>query len=100
MNLVYRKRVSGDLTDVYEWYERQQQGLGEELLADFDALIATIVEFPQSFTRIDDKVRRATMARFPYHVFYKIEIKRIIVLAVVHSARHPSTWPESRKRSH
>lgn len=99
MNLVYRKRVSDDLTDVYEWYERQQQGLGEELLADFDALIATIVEFPQSFVRVNDRVRRAPMKQFPYIVFYQVESKRIVVHAVIHQSRDPHIWPLPRKRS-
>jgi hypothetical protein len=75
MKLVYRKRVADEVSDVYEWYENQQQGLGEEFIANFEALIAAIVESPQIFARFDDKVRRATLTRFPYNVFYQAEKK-------------------------
>jgi toxin ParE1/3/4 len=100
MNLTYRRRVGYELNAITQWYEEQREGFGEEFLAEFDALIRVIDESPKTFALIDDKVRRAGMTRFPYNVFYQIEKKRIVILAVVHSSRHQSNWPQSRKRSH
>lgn len=100
MNLVYRRRVGYELNNICQWYERQRQGLDEEFIEEFDTLIKAIIEFPQAFMRVDDKVRRASMKRFPYNVFYQIESKRIVVLAVIHSARHPNEWPHFQRKSH
>ena len=99
MTLVYRKRVGHEVRDTYEWYESQRQGLGEEFIEDFGSVIASIVEFPQSFVRINDKIRRANLVRFPYLVFYQVESKRIVVHAVIHQSRDPHRWPLPRKRS-
>ncbi|MBK9261416.1 MAG: type II toxin-antitoxin system RelE/ParE family toxin [Polyangiaceae bacterium] len=99
MTLVYRKRVGDEVSAIYEWYESQRQGLGEEFIADFDAVVAMIVEFPQSFTRVNEKVRRANFKRFPYSVFYQVESKRIVVLSVIHQSRDSHIWPLPRKRT-
>lgn len=42
-------------------------------------------------------VRRAIVTRFPYAVFYQVEPKRVVVLAVIHTARDPRLWPQPRK---
>jgi plasmid stabilization system protein ParE len=43
-------------------------------------------------------VRRMIVSRFPYAVFYRVEADRIVVLAVLHTARDPESWPRPRTR--
>lgn len=95
--LVFRKRVGKDLAGGYRWYEEQRAGLGEELLAAVDASFDEIEEFPEMFACARGNVRRAIVNRFPYAVFYQIEPKRIVILAVLHTARDPRLWPQARK---
>lgn len=76
---------------------RRAPGLGEEFLGAVDASFDTIEKVPEMFARVDGEVRRALVSRFPYAVFYRIERKRIVVLAVLHTARDPSLWPRPRK---
>jgi len=99
MNLLYRKRVGSEVADIYEWYENERRGLGEEFILEFEALIKSIVEFPQSFARVNDRVRRANLNRFPYIVFYQVESKRVVVLAVIHQSRGSHSWPLPHKRT-
>ena len=96
---VLRRRAVDDLNGIYDWYENERQGLGPEFLDDFKHIAMSIQEFPQSFARVNDKVRRAKLKQFPYNVFYQVESKRIVVLAVIHAARDPHVWPLPRKRS-
>ena len=95
--LVFRRRVGKDLAGGYRWYEEQRAGLGEEFLAAVDASFDTIEEFPEMFARVRGHVRRAILTRFPYAVFYQIEPKRVVVLAVLHTARDPRLWPQPRR---
>lgn len=81
----------------YAWYSGQRNGLGEEFLAAVNAAFDTIERFPDIFARIHGEVRRAVVSRFPYAIFYRIEIKRIVVLTVLHTARDPKVWPQPRK---
>jgi hypothetical protein len=39
-------------------------------------------------------VRRATMKRFPYQVFFTSDANEILVIAVHHAKRNPSRWRE------
>ena len=45
------------------------------------------------------EVRRAMLSDFPYAVFYRIEARRVVVLAVLHTARDPKLWPRPRRGS-
>jgi len=94
---VYRRNVGRDLAGAYGWYEGQRAGLGEEFLGAVDASFDAIEQFPEMFARVHGEVRRAVVSRFPYAVFYRVEPKRVVVLAVLHMARDPKLWPQPRK---
>lgn len=96
---VLRRRAIDDLNDIYHWYETERQGLGNEFLTEFKQVALSIQEFPQSFARVNERVRRANLKRFPYIVFFQVESKRIVVHAVIHQARGPHIWPLPRKRT-
>lgn len=91
---VYRRKVARDLAGAYGWYEQQRAGLGEEFLAAVNTSFGAIQEYPEMFARVHGEIRRAIVSRFPYAVFYRIEPKRLVVLAVLHMARDPKLWPK------
>ena len=95
--VVYRRKVGRDLAGGYAWYNGQRNGFGEEFLVAVDAAFDTIEHFPEVFARVHGEVRRAIVSRFPYAVFYRVETKRVVVLAVIHTARDPKVWPQPRK---
>jgi plasmid stabilization system protein ParE len=95
--LVFRKRVGKDLAGGYRWYEEQRAGLGEEFLTAVDASFDAIEEHPEMFSCVRGTVRRAIVSRFPYAVFYQVEPRRVVVLAVLHTARDPRLWPQARR---
>lgn len=94
---VYRRKVGRDLAGAYRWYEDQRAGLGEEFLGAVDTSFDAIQEFPERSARVYGEVRRAVVSRFPYAVFYRVEPKRVVVIAVLHMARDPRLWPQPRK---
>ena len=91
--VVYRRGVGRDLASARSWYEEQRGGLGDEFLAAVGATIDAIERFPEIFARVHGDVRRATVGRFPFAVFYSVESTRVVVLAVLHIARNPELWP-------
>ncbi len=94
LQAAYRRRVGRDLAEAYAWYEAQRAGLGEELLASVAASLDAVAQFPEMFARVHGEVRRAVVARFPYVVFYRVESRRLVVLAILHMARDPKLWPK------
>lgn len=99
MPIVFRRGAGRDLADAYGWYEEQRAGLGEEFLASIDASFGIIARFPEMFAPAHGEVRRAIVSRFPFAVFYRVEPARIVVLAVLHSARDPASWPRPRNKA-
>ena len=91
--VIYRRRVGRDLADGFSWYNGQAEELGETFLGAVNAVFDTIEQYPELFARIHGEVRRAVLARFPYAVFYRVESRRVVVLAVLHTARDPNVWP-------
>jgi plasmid stabilization system protein ParE len=63
-----------------------------------EASFTVLEKFPEMFARVHGDVRRVIVSRFPYAVFYKIEADWIVVLAVLHTARDPKSWPRPRTR--
>ena len=91
--IAYRRKVGRDLAAAYGWYEDQRIGLGAEFLFAVDTSFNAIQEYPGMFSRVHDDVRRAIVSRFPYAVFYRIEPRQVVVLAVLHMSRDPKLWP-------
>lgn len=79
-----------ELTDAYNWYERQRPGLGGELLVEFEKVRRYLEERPLSYPATDEQTRRAPMRRFPYAVFFEIYEKRVVITAFFHSRRDPN----------
>lgn len=95
--LAFRRQVGEDLAGAYGWYEERRIGLGEEFLATVEQSFDAIGEFPEMFVLVHREVRRAMVSRFPYAVFYRVEPKQVVVLAVLHTARDPKLWPRAQK---
>ena len=95
--VVYRRKVGRDLAGGFGYYEGQSEGLGERFLAAVDSAFDAIERYPEMFSRVHGEVRRAVISKFPYAVFFRIDPKRVVVLTVLHTARDPKLWPQSRR---
>ena len=95
--VVYRRRVQSDLTAAFDWYEEHGTGLGEEFLSSVRSTFKSIEEFPEMFAFVHGTVRRATVVRFPFAVFYIVEPSRAVILRVLHTSRDARIWPRPRK---
>jgi plasmid stabilization system protein ParE len=84
-----RPRAEADLVDAFAWYEEQLPGLGQVFLRAVDVCLTRIQRHPEAYPEAHPRVRRASLRRFPYGVFYVVRDNRIDVLAVYHARRRP-----------
>ena len=86
--------ASEEFTDAVRWYEARRPGLGGELYDAVRATIEGIERQPEIGTTayVDPKSRRMLVARFPYHVVYRLEDDEIVILAIAHMKRRPGFW--------
>ena len=93
-----------ELTEAYRRYEEKRSGLGVELVAAIDVTLDQITRLPKAGAPVprvprDLGVRRAPVAKFPYHIVYIETPVEIRVLAFAHYRRRPGYWlPRTRPR--
>jgi plasmid stabilization system protein ParE len=92
LRLVLRPRAEADLDDAFHWYETCVRGLGETFLRSVDACLSRIQCHPEAHAMAQSRVRRASLHRFPYGVFYVVREDHIDVLAVYHARQRPRAF--------
>jgi len=97
--VVFRPEVEADVTWAAAWYENRKAGLGirfaEEVFQVWDAL--TDNPLLNSRRHPAKNIRWRYPVSFPYRIIYEVdeEMHEVVVLAVLHAARHERHW---RKR--
>jgi len=94
--LIIRPAALAELDDAAAWYENQQTGLGQDLVAEVQRVLDTIANHPQRYPIAAGDIREAPVSRFPYCIYYRVRPHQIAVIAVFHTSRDPSIW---RKRN-
>ena len=87
-----------DIIRAAEWYDDQQPGLGDDFVAEVDAVIKSLPENPYAHAIRFADVRCARLKRFKkYGVFYFIWQDEVIVFSVFHGSRHPRRLRQRRR---
>lgn len=94
--LFVRRAARADLAEAFRWYESRSAGLGHEFLRVVRVAFAAIERSPEQCPIAIDDIRKATLRRFPYVIYYVVLDRGISVIAVMHGRRHPRRW-ESRR---
>ena len=59
---------------------------------EVEATVLRLQENPQQFPIVFRDVHRARLRKFPYSLFYRIEIEVLEVIACFHGSRDPQRW--------
>jgi toxin ParE1/3/4 len=92
--LIIRPEAEADLAEAKDWYEHQRAGLGLEFILSLEECLERIRRSPYAHAEMYKGVRRTSIRRFPYGVYYRVEADAVVVLAVQHSRRDPRRWQE------
>jgi toxin ParE1/3/4 len=93
MNDRFHRAAVAEHLDQVVFYESRLPGLGADYLAEFEAVMAQICTTPTRYPLTDTPdIRKAGLKRFPFHVIYRVEPARIVVLAIAHQRRRPTYW--------
>lgn len=94
----FRPEVEEDVAEAADWYESREPGLGlnfvEETIRTWEAIAAQPLIGSRRHPSLD--IRWRYPERFPYRIIYRVdeETETILVIAVLHAARHESRWHE------
>ena len=92
MTVRLRPEAESDLDETARWYEAQRSGLGSEFLDEVLRALSAISDQPEGFPVVHREIRRAITRRFPFGVYFLVGRTDLIVLAIMHGSRDPSSW--------
>jgi len=75
-----------------EWYANRSQAASIAFALEVERAIGLIAESPERWPTHSAGTRRYLLRRFPFHVVYRVETSRILVVAVAHGSRRPGYW--------
>ena len=81
-----------DIVLAADWYFREAPHMLASFEEEIDRSFQRIAEQPEMYQVVEATVRRATIRRFPFSVFYRILPDWIEVIGIVHQSRDPRIW--------
>ena len=88
----YHPLVADDLSAATGYYDEISTDLGNLFRASVRARLRDVAERPESFGRLQNKMRAAILDRFPYVMTFENHGKHIAILGVFHAASDQKGW--------
>lgn len=94
MKVVYTDAALRDLDDITIWLTAHYPGLGAAVERRLRIVVAHVARWPDSMRSSAKRpgVRVASLGRYPYKIFYRVQGDTIEILHIHHAAREP--WDE------
>lgn len=90
--LTLRKEAEFDIDEHFNFYEEKRDGLGHDFLLCVEEALDKLQRNPVIYRKIYNDLRRMPIRRFPYRAFFFIQGQQIIVTAVFHARKDPTSW--------
>jgi len=87
--LVFLLSADADIQAEYEFYEKYQPGRGEIFMKRLDEALGRILAFPEAAPIFHEPYRRLLISGLPCGVFYTLEKRGIVVVAVIDLRQDP-----------
>lgn len=83
-----------ELKEALEYYQTASEGLGRKFLAEVEATIRLIEDYPLAWTSLSPRTRRCRTHRFPYGLFYQVRSDEILIVSIMDLRRDPKRWEQ------
>ena len=83
--------ADADISLIVRWYLNIDPNLALRFLKETKSVLRRIIRMPYSFPRWAGPFRRAQLNRFPYFIYYSVEMNIVTVTAVLHQRRSDTT---------
>ncbi|HEY3394276.1 MAG TPA: type II toxin-antitoxin system RelE/ParE family toxin [Lacipirellulaceae bacterium] len=90
--VILRPEAEADVREIYQYLDEVRIGLGEQFSSRLREVLQQIESMPEIFGVVWRDVRAVRLRKFQYVVYYVVFTERVEVLAVMHGARHESSW--------
>src|SRR5690606_33816538 len=98
MRILFRPEAGAEVLEARRWYEDRSTGLGLEFARSIEAALAALSHDPAAHPPVEGGCRRILLRRFPYSLVYRARSDEILVVAVFHHRRSPSSLTRRSRR--
>ena len=92
MRVRLHPEAEAEMIEAAAYYEDRQTDLGKRFLVSVQDAINSITINPRLYPGVDLDVRRCLTKVFPFGVLFRALPDGIVIVAVMHLARHPDYW--------
>ncbi|MCB1324678.1 MAG: type II toxin-antitoxin system RelE/ParE family toxin [Spirochaetales bacterium] len=85
--LLFSDLARRDVLDAIRYYDLQRPKLGLRFSTELGRALRHLVAFPEASPVIHKSYRRALTRKFPYSIYYRVDARTILVVAVLHNHR-------------
>lgn len=90
--LTVRKDAEFDIEEAFDYYQEKREGLGHDFLLCIEEALEKLKRNPLNYRKLHKELRRLPIQRFPYRIFYLVQNNNVIVTAVFHARKDPTSW--------
>ncbi|MFT3881542.1 MAG: type II toxin-antitoxin system RelE/ParE family toxin [Gemmatales bacterium] len=83
-----------EFDEAIEWYAHQNKSLAIDFVTNIRNVLNRIAVLPKMHRVVYRDVRKAVVKRFPFVVVYREEATELIVVSIIHTARHDDVWKQ------
>ncbi len=87
-----------DLEESIEYYNQQQENLGDEFAINVNFIFERIKENPKQFSKEYKEMRKAKTDKFPFNIFFVVSENIGYILGIFHSSRNPKIMENRYKK--
>lgn len=94
------RRARADLKAALSFYHDRDPQVSRRFLQAVNACVARIAGAPRRCPLHSHGARRLLVPKFPYSIYYFDEDDTVVIIALVHSRRHPDAWRSEQEEEH
>lgn len=98
MKIRYVDAAYAEFQGAIDYYNTQSEGLGFEFSDEVKDAINRIRNYPQAWMPLSKRTRRCQVHRFPYSIIYELRSDLIVIVAIQHHRRKPTSWRGRRSQ--
>ncbi|MFZ4455875.1 MAG: type II toxin-antitoxin system RelE/ParE family toxin [Bacteroidales bacterium] len=84
--------AESDIKETITFYKEQKYNLDKTFLDVLNSSLKEIEKHTETYPIVRLKIRKYTIKKFPYSIFYSFDDEIIYILAIFHNSRNPRIW--------
>ncbi len=96
-NVEISDEAESDLDSSWEYYYDVSPAIADAFYQRINISLENLKKMPLSFPLAHRNLRKYTVKKFPFVIYYQVEDIVVKVIAIFHTSRNPKIWNERVK---